>query len=173
MRRLEQIDRDDHRARAEIALGALELWDGPPLAELAESDWFRGYIVELTEARANLVDVAAESLTETQRAAQAIVLLEESLASDPLREPTQVALIRALHAAGRTTDAVRAASRYRHRLRDDTGLLPGPLFEQVEALALSGGEPLVGSDGGRRVGGLVVGVVVATDTDRRSSPRAH
>ena len=141
VRRLEQLDRQDHRARSEVALGALELWDGSPLAEFSDNDWFRGHIVELTEARANLVDVAAEGLVETQRAPQAIALLEMSLASDPLREPTQVALVRALHAAGRSTDAVRAASRYRRRLRDDTGLLPGPLFEQVEALALSGGEP--------------------------------
>ena len=138
VRRLERLDRDDHRARSEVALGALELWSGSPLGEFSENDWFRGHIVELLEARANLVDVAAEGLVETQRAPQAIALLEASLASDPLREPTQVALVRALHAAGRTADAVRAASRYRRQLREDTGLLPGPLFEQVEALALSG-----------------------------------
>ncbi len=139
--RLERLDPSDHRGRADVAMEALELWAGPALGELAEHEWFRGQIVELSEMRANLVDIAAEGLLMTARGPQAVALLEVSIATDPLREPTQILLVRALHAAGRTTDALRAASRYRRQLRDETGLTPGTRFAEVEARVLSGDEP--------------------------------
>lgn len=138
---LESMARTDFDRRADLALEALELWSGPVLAEFADHDWFRGVIVELEALRANLVDVAAEALIETGRAAQALGLVQAALSDDPLREPTQVLLIRALHAAGRSLDAIRAADRYRRRLREETGLDPRSAFRETEHNVLSGEDP--------------------------------
>jgi predicted ATPase/DNA-binding SARP family transcriptional activator len=135
---LQSLDRSDPRC-LELALQVLDQWDGPALGEIHENDWFVGHVVELGEMHANLVDIAGEGLIRAGRCPQAVSMLELSLASNPLREPSQVLLMRALHGAGRTTEALRAASRYRQTLRDETGLLPREAFNRAEQLVLSAG----------------------------------
>lgn len=138
---LTSLDRGDPRC-ADLAEQALARWTGPALAEFADTEWFRAAVVELNEMRANLIDIAAEGMIVSQRCPQAIALLEQGLASNPLREPSQILLVRALHGAGRTTDAVRAASRYRRALRETTGLVPGAGFAAVEQQVLAADEPV-------------------------------
>ena len=139
VRQLERLDRTDPHC-TELAERALGHWRGPALAEFADVDWFRGFVVELSEMRANLVDIAADGMIRDGRCPQAVSALELSLTVDPLREPTHVLLIRALHGAGRNTDAVRAASRYRRTLSETTGLLPGAAFRDVEQFVLAADE---------------------------------
>jgi predicted ATPase/DNA-binding SARP family transcriptional activator len=128
----------DHQARADAALGVLARWPGRALAELADVEWFRASSVELDELRANLVDAAAASLLHLGRAPEAVTMLRTAVAADPWREATQILLVRALHAARRTTEAVRAASHYRRQLGETTGLVPGRAFDEAEQLALAG-----------------------------------
>lgn len=123
---------------ADLALEALGLWDGTALAELADDEWFRPAAVSLADLRADLADAAADALIAAGRPVQAVPLLDDAVRADGLREQSQVLLVRALHAAGRGTDAMRAAERYRRLLRDETGLLPGPALGEVEQQILTG-----------------------------------
>ena len=138
-----RVAADDHERRAELATELLGRWHGPALAEFGEADWFRGVRVELDETWANLVDIAAEALIALGRASEAVALLETGIDRAPWREPTHILLVRALHAAGRTTDAVRAAASYRKRLGEETGLVPGREFDGVESEVLNGEAPAV------------------------------
>jgi predicted ATPase/DNA-binding SARP family transcriptional activator len=137
---ISRLEPDDHAARADRALCALSRWQGPALSEFADVDWFRALCVELAELRANLVDVAAEGMLHSGRVAEAVSLLRTATVDDPFREATQILLVRALLAARRPTEAVRAAAAYRRQLADTTGLVPGAAFDAVEQLALTGGE---------------------------------
>ncbi len=151
---LEPLDRSDPQ-RAELAEQALARWTGPALAEFADAEWLRAAVVDMNEMHANLIDIAAEGMIASRRCPQAIALLEQGLASSPLREPSQILLVRALHGAGRTTDAVRAASRYRRALRETTGLVPGAGFLAVEQAVLAVDEPVASqgsTDDGSRIG---------------------
>jgi len=130
----------DHATRVERALGALSRWRGPAMSEFDDVEWFRAASVELVEMRANLVDLAAESMLHTGRAADAAGMLRTVTTEDPWREATQTLLVRALHDAQRSTEAVRVASAYRRQLAETTGLVPGAAFEAAEQRALMGEE---------------------------------
>jgi predicted ATPase/DNA-binding SARP family transcriptional activator len=134
--------------RAAVALEALQGWEGATLGELADHAWFLGPAAELEEVRAGLVEDAAEALVSLGDASRAVTLLEANLPRTPLREPMRTLSVLALHAAGRSTEALRAADRYRRELRDETGLVPGPGFVEVERLVLSGEQPEIEPDGG-------------------------
>lgn len=128
----------DHDERARLALGALERWTGSALGDLREDLWFTGVCAELDELEATLLDIAADALIAAGKASSAVVTIEARALDLREREPTQALLVRALHAAGRTAEALRAADRYRTWLRDETGLLPGRAFIEAERAALAG-----------------------------------
>ncbi|HEX6422978.1 MAG TPA: BTAD domain-containing putative transcriptional regulator [Acidimicrobiales bacterium] len=156
---------DPERA-ADLAAEALGLWDGTALAELADDPWFRPAAVSLADLHAELLDAAADALLAAGRPAQAVPLLEDAVRADSLREPSQVLLVRALHAAGRGTDAMRAAERYRRRLRDETGLLPGPALGDVEQQILAG----EAAPGTAVAIGTEAGTMVAPATEGAAAP---
>jgi predicted ATPase/DNA-binding SARP family transcriptional activator len=135
---LDRTPPSDHDVRARLALGALERWTGSALGDLREDLWFAGVRAELDELEATLLDIAAEALIAAGRASSAVGTIEARALDRQEREPTQALLVRALHAAGRTAEALRAADRYRTWLRDETGLLPGHAFIEAERAALAG-----------------------------------
>lgn len=136
-----QLDRappTDPDERARMAMGALDRWTGRPLGDLRDDLWFSGAVAELDELEAHLVDIAADALIGAGKPTAAIALIEARTGQRLAREPTQTLLVQALHAAGRATEALRAADRYRTWLRDETGLLPGPAFVAAERAVLDG-----------------------------------
>lgn len=128
----------DPGRRGALAEQALRCWQGPTLVEFADEEWFRPIAVELEEMRRNLVELAAEAWIDDGQAQRAVTLLEPQVVAAPLREPTRVQLVRALHASGRVADALRAADDYRRRLREETGLRPGTGLTEAERHALEG-----------------------------------
>lgn len=139
--RLDRAPPTDDRERARLALDALDRWTGPALGDLRDDRWFAGVAGELDELESSLLDRAVEAMIAVGDAAAAVTIIEGRAADRLVREPTQTLLVQALHAAGRTTEALRAADRYRTWLRDETGLLPGPMFVRAERAALDG-EPV-------------------------------
>lgn len=117
---------------------ALDLWAGPSLGDLAELAWFEPHAFGLDELRRSLEELWAEAMIRAGEAPAAIEHLEAATRADPWREPAQALLVRALHEAGRTVEALRVADRYRRQLREETGLDPGAVFVAAEAHALSG-----------------------------------
>lgn len=109
----------------------LSLWRGPPYGQLAEHEHFAGEVAHLGELRWHARRGRAELLAASGRHDEAVAGLQALSAEDPLREPVWVALLTALHSAGRQADATAAARRYRELVRD-AGLEPSQRFVQVE-----------------------------------------
>ncbi len=125
------------RAAADRAGAALALWRGEALAEFGEIAPLTAYQVGLTQLYEDLRDLwwesrlAAGDHTVAAEAATALV-------ADPIRERTAVVHVRALAAAGRSAEAMRAAGSFRTQLAEETGLDPGPGFAALEQQVASG-----------------------------------
>lgn len=128
----------DPPAAARRLAGALDRWDGVALAEVADVEWFQPTVAGLQELHDALATTLADALVRSGRAPEAVESLEASVHTNPFDEHAQLLLVRALADAGRATDALRAAERYRTRLREETGLDPGPELADLEQAILSG-----------------------------------
>src|SRR4029077_8128272 len=97
-----------------------------------------GEIARLTEIHAGTVDDLAVSLIEMRRPAEAVALLEGQIARHPYRDNARGLMIRALAAAGRQADALRAFQRYRSVLMDEVGTEPSPEVVRIERRVATG-----------------------------------
>jgi predicted ATPase/DNA-binding SARP family transcriptional activator len=128
----------DPAEAAGVLEAALARWRGEPLGELATVAAFRPDATRLSELRALLVEEQARALIDAGEAERAVPELERAAAGEPLREATQLLLVRALAAAGRPAEALRAADRHRRRLAEETGLEPGAELAELERQILAG-----------------------------------
>ncbi|MEY9876154.1 putative ATPase/DNA-binding SARP family transcriptional activator [Streptacidiphilus sp. MAP12-33] len=128
-------------ARAAERLGeALALWRGPALADLPiREDAARR--LEAEHAAALRARVEAE--LALGRAAQVLPELAERLAAEPLDEPWHLLHLRALHAGGRTADALRAYDSLRRALATELGADPSPALQAAYAQLLAPTAPTV------------------------------
>lgn len=117
----------------------LDMWDGDALADVAWTPAFEPERVRIGELRARLLDSYHEAMLRDGRAETVLADLERDAAASPLRESTQLLLMRALGACGRTADALRSGDDYRQRLIDQTGLNPTADYDAVvrELLAVN------------------------------------
>lgn len=115
----------------------LDRWIGEPLTDVAWTPVFEPERTRIDELRARLVDCYHESMLRSGRAAESLADLEREAAGAPLRESTQLLLMRTLDACGRTADALRAGNTYRRRLVDRTGLDPSAEYDEVARSLLS------------------------------------
>jgi DNA-binding SARP family transcriptional activator/tetratricopeptide (TPR) repeat protein len=122
----EQARSEDHDpySRGKRFTEALALWRGEPLAGL-RSDW----AVRMRESwRLQHVDVVtawAETELISVGPTRVIGPLTDLLAENPLAESLAAVLMRALHAAGHSAQALELFTRIRRRLADDLGADPG------------------------------------------------
>jgi DNA-binding SARP family transcriptional activator len=115
---------------------ALDLWRGQALADLP-GEW----ALRTRQAwRQRYLDaVLAWAALETRRGKpdETVALLAELSAEFPLAEPLAAALVRALHAAGRSAEALEAYDRMRGRLVEALGVDPGPELQREHAAVLA------------------------------------
>lgn len=120
---------------------ALQLWRGEPLADLPEaSPATPAAIARLTELRLT----AAEDLAEAELAlpgGPSIAELQRMVAEHPLRERLRGLLVRALHAAGRTAEALAEYDRVRRLLRAELGADPSPELAAIHRTLLRAERP--------------------------------
>lgn len=126
---------------------ALALWRGDVLADLADGTFVVPFATRLHGLRTDAREHRATALLATGAAASAIAELEALTAEDELRERPWELLLQALHATGRTAEALERYRTLRDRFRDELGLDPGAGLRQVES-ALLQGTPTLGA--GRR-----------------------
>jgi predicted ATPase/DNA-binding SARP family transcriptional activator len=126
------LEREPSPGRAERLAEALAWWHGDALDEFAAETWAMADAARFETLRAAAIEELAEHLIATRSAAEAIVLLEPHAARHPLAEPAHALLVRALAGAGRHTDALRTAHRYRTDLREVAGLDPSSDFASIE-----------------------------------------
>ena len=116
LERFERLVEDGRRAlaqaRAEEAAGllreALELWRGPPLADLAFEPFAPAEIARLDEQRLAAVEARVEADLTAGRAAELVPELQRLIGEHPLRERLHGQLMLALYRSGRQADALEA-----------------------------------------------------------------
>ena len=116
---------------------ALALWRGPALGEFADNAAFVPDHVRFAELHRSLIDDAHAAHLDAGHH-DVLPSVERTAAAEPLRERSQVLLMRALAAAGRTADALRVADRYRRHLVEQTGVDPGDELGTLERELLEG-----------------------------------
>jgi predicted ATPase/DNA-binding SARP family transcriptional activator len=116
---------DSAWAEAESVLaGALALWRGPALADLAPQRSFQPQITRLEELRLAAQAGRMEALLGLERHAEALAELGTLVAEHPLEEGLRALLMLAFYRAGRQQEALETYRAFRSRLAEDLGLEP-------------------------------------------------
>lgn len=118
-------DGSPSRQFAPESLDAMSLWHGEAGDDLGDSPVAVDLQVETRRLRHALMRQRAEQLGDAERWDDAAAVLEGLAAADPLDEATAVALMTALDAAGRRTEALAAFARLRSTLAETLGADPG------------------------------------------------
>jgi DNA-binding SARP family transcriptional activator len=126
----------DHETAARALREALELWRGPPLAELAYADSARREISRLEELRLGVLEDRIQADLDCGRHAEVIGELETLVAEEPLRERPRAQLMLALYRAGRQAEALDAYRDARRALVEELGIEPSRELRGLEAAIL-------------------------------------
>ena len=113
--------------RAELLGRALDLWHGEPLSGLA-GDWAERTRVSLRRQRLGLLTEWAAVCRAEGDAAGVVTRLRPALQTYPLAEALAAQLVRALHEAGQTAEALDCYETTVRRLSEDLGAEPGPML---------------------------------------------
>jgi DNA-binding SARP family transcriptional activator/pimeloyl-ACP methyl ester carboxylesterase len=136
---LVQRARDEPPEQAVATLArALGLWRGPAYGGFADSDIARVDAVRLEEMRLTATERLGEALLAAGDPAEAIHLLQPFTHAHPLNEAARATLMRALHAAGRTADALDQYQQYRAFVGEELGLEPSRAMQDLQVELLRG-----------------------------------
>ncbi|EOD65339.1 BTAD domain-containing putative transcriptional regulator [Amycolatopsis vancoresmycina] len=126
-----RTDGDPRRLRE-----ALALWRGPAVqdVDLPESAAFGAAVTRLEGLRL----AALEDRFDGEVGAELVTELTDLVAANPMRERLVAALMRALVANGRDTDALLVYERTRETLADTLGVDPSPELAEVHVALLRG-----------------------------------
>ncbi len=120
-------------AAARRLLGeARSLWRGVALAEFDDVGPLAALAVTLHALRDSVERAYATAAIDAGAADEAVEVASTLVAADPLSETAVLILMRALDAAGRAADALRAGHDHRHRLLTETGLEPSSAVDELE-----------------------------------------
>ncbi|MEN8113788.1 MAG: BTAD domain-containing putative transcriptional regulator [Actinomycetota bacterium] len=125
-------DRGDRPAAAALAAEAIGVWRDAPLVDFAYEDFAQREITRLEELRHRAVAILCESHVHGSKPLEAVPMLRDAIAGDPLREESRRLLMLALFAGGRQADALREFRNYRDTLAEETGLEPSPELLRLE-----------------------------------------
>ncbi|HUR04563.1 MAG TPA: BTAD domain-containing putative transcriptional regulator, partial [Nonomuraea sp.] len=117
---------------------ALDLWRGPALLDVADTDFFQAPLTHLSHLRLTATEDRIEADLQLGRAGELTTELTALTAEHPLREPLTAALMRALVAAGRPAEALTAYERTRQALAETLGTDPSPQLSALHTAVLRG-----------------------------------
>jgi YVTN family beta-propeller protein len=132
----EALDRDDPGAAAERLREALDIWRGPPLADLAYESFAQNEIGRLEEARLAALEARIDAELALGRHAALVAELEALVAEHPTRERFRGQLMLALYRSGRQGDALESYRDAQRTLDRELGLEPGPELQRLERAIL-------------------------------------
>jgi len=124
-------------AASAVARTGLDLWRGPPLADLADNGWASEDLRRLEELKLSLLEEDFDCRLALGASPGLVDELETASASAPLRERLHAQLMLALNANGRRADALHEYDRIRHRLSEELGIDPGPLLREAHRTVLT------------------------------------
>jgi predicted ATPase/DNA-binding SARP family transcriptional activator len=113
-------------APVEFAESALELWRGRPYGEFVSDEFAIAEARRLEQMREEVETHRLRVLLELRRFAEVLVYAEPLLTRPSVGDDICGFKMRALTGLGRYVEATRAFETHRLRLRDETGLSPGP-----------------------------------------------
>jgi hypothetical protein len=131
--RFEQLVR---RGSGEEVHQALDLWRGPPLADLEYEPFLQAEIARLEELRVVALEKRIDRDLESGRDADLVGELEALVAEHPLRERFRAQLMLALYRADRQAEALAAYRDARTALTDELGLEPSAALQELERAIL-------------------------------------
>ncbi|KZB86287.1 BTAD domain-containing putative transcriptional regulator [Amycolatopsis regifaucium] len=137
-------DAVDPRARAALLADALALWRGPAYAGFEDEPFAVAAAQRLEEERLLAEEDRAEARLALGEHGVLTGELTGLVARHPLRERLRGLLMRALYAAGRHSDALETYAELRTRLRDESGLEPGPELAALHQAILTRSPELEG-----------------------------
>ncbi|MFB7722499.1 BTAD domain-containing putative transcriptional regulator [Nocardia sp. NPDC056100] len=128
-------DEDPRRLRE-----ALALWRGTPMQDigLQESGAFDAAVTRLEGLRLAAMEDRFDAEIGLGHGADLVTELTDSVAAHPMRERLVAALMRALVASGRDTEALRVYERLRETLGDELGVDPSPELAALHMALLRG-----------------------------------
>jgi len=143
--RFEQLVDDARRsgangepAAAAAALrGALALWRGPPLSDVALAPFAQEAARRLEEQRLAALEARVEADLALGRAPELVGELSALVREHPYRERLRAALMLALYRSGRQAEALEAYRAARRALVEELGIDPSPALAQLERAILS------------------------------------
>lgn len=126
------VEAGDHPWACELLDRALDLWRGPPIADVAESHALTGQRARLEEVRLNALLAHADARLGLGEHREMVPRLEELVAEHPYDEALWARLAVALYRCDRRADALGALERVRTLLRRELGLDPSPELITLE-----------------------------------------
>ncbi|WP_173060150.1 AfsR/SARP family transcriptional regulator [Phytohabitans houttuyneae] len=130
----------DPEVTARTLREALDLWAGPPLADVLDEEARQRLCHALAETRLAAVEELAEVELSLGRAGRVLAELSTEAAAHPHRQRLTAALMLALHRSGRTAEALRAYEQARHRLADELGVDPSRELRATHLAVLRDGD---------------------------------
>ncbi|MFK4104203.1 BTAD domain-containing putative transcriptional regulator [Streptomyces sp. NPDC019531] len=159
------------RVEAETALG---LWRGTPYADADGKPFVRQETNRLSELRWSAMELLAEMLLEEGAVTRSLVLAEEIVGRNPLREVSWCVLLRGLYLVGRAGEALRRFEDVRRLLAEDLGADPGPALRRVHMAILRHETAVLSPAAGARADAVpAVGTADRTPPSGSPGPLVH
>jgi predicted ATPase/DNA-binding SARP family transcriptional activator len=139
-RLLGQARSDEGPLRIRLLREALALWRGPAMQDvgLTESPAFDAAVTRLDGLHLTAMEDRFDAEIGLGHGAALVTELADAVAAHPLRERLVAALMRALAAAGRDSEALLVYQRTREALADELGADPSPALSAVHVALLRG-----------------------------------
>jgi predicted ATPase len=139
-RLLGQARTDEDPRRARLLREALALWRGAALQDvgLPESAALDAAVTRLEGLRLTALENACDAEISLGRGAELVAELTDLVAAHPVRERLAAALMRALVAAGRDSEALLVYQRTRETLAETLGVDPSPGLSALHVALLRG-----------------------------------
>jgi SARP family transcriptional regulator, regulator of embCAB operon len=115
---------------------ALNLWNGPVLANVSLGTVLEGHVVRLEERRINALQLRIQADLQLGRHSKLVGELRALTAAYPLNEWFHSKLIMALARSGRRSEALHAYQKMRTVLKEELGLDPSPDLQQLQQYVL-------------------------------------
>jgi predicted ATPase/DNA-binding SARP family transcriptional activator len=137
----------DDAAAAEAFRGALRMWRGSALADVADAPFAAATVTRLSELRLAATEDRIDADLAAGLGAELVPELEELAGEHPLRERLRGQLMRALYAAGRQADALGVFEQTRELLAAQLGVDPSPALSEVHLAILRAELPVSPAQG--------------------------
>jgi DNA-binding SARP family transcriptional activator len=167
--RFELLVEEAQRATPELAARrlreALDLWNGPPLADLAHESFAQTEILRLEELRLAALERRLDADLALGRFAEIVSEVKVLVSEHPLRERPRTTLMLALYGSGRQAEALEVYRETRRLLVDELGIEPSQALQDLEQAILRQ-DPALASQEAPAVMRPRAIMVVTTDAER-------